>query len=114
MMHKYAAPAINSTYTLSCVCADASYTPRGQVHFWTLFMGVNFTFFPMHMLGIAGYHIECATMLIAFMVGILDHSYEGCCAVNKGIQLKGCYQKTFYAWLLLIRNILCSSAANKV
>jgi heme/copper-type cytochrome/quinol oxidase subunit 1 len=27
---------------------------RGQVHFWTLFLGVNLTFFPMHMMGIAG------------------------------------------------------------
>jgi heme/copper-type cytochrome/quinol oxidase subunit 1 len=27
---------------------------RGQVQFWTLFIGVNLTFFPMHMLGLGG------------------------------------------------------------
>jgi len=26
----------------------------GQIHFWTFFVGVNVTFFPMHFLGVAG------------------------------------------------------------
>jgi len=26
----------------------------GQIHFWVFFVGVNFTFFPMHFLGVAG------------------------------------------------------------
>jgi heme/copper-type cytochrome/quinol oxidase subunit 1 len=26
----------------------------GQLHFWTFFISVNITFFPMHFLGLAG------------------------------------------------------------
>ena len=26
----------------------------GQIHFWSFFIGVNITFFPMHFLGVAG------------------------------------------------------------
>lgn len=37
------------------VIAGMTYDERlGQLHFWLFFIGVNITFFPMHMLGLAG------------------------------------------------------------
>jgi len=38
------------TKMTGCVIAEN----HGQIHFWTTFIGVNLTFFPMHFLGLAG------------------------------------------------------------
>ena len=45
----------------------------GQIQFWTLFTGVNLTFFPQHFLGLAG----ISDLLSNFMVNnILNHSTD--------------------------------------
>jgi len=41
-------------YWIAKICGIQYGEPLAQVHFWTLFLGVNLTFFPMHFLGLAG------------------------------------------------------------
>ena len=45
----------SGVYFWPCLMTGLSiHEGRGQVHFWVLFVGVNLTFFPMHMLGSGG------------------------------------------------------------
>jgi len=41
-------------FWLPLICGFTYSEPRGYLHFWLFFIGVNLTFFPMHMLGLAG------------------------------------------------------------
>lgn len=41
-------------YWIGKICGLYYNEVLGQLHFWTLFIGVNVTFFPMHFLGMAG------------------------------------------------------------
>jgi cytochrome c oxidase subunit I len=41
-------------YWIGKMCGRQYNETLGQIHFWTTFIGVNLTFFPMHFLGLAG------------------------------------------------------------
>jgi len=41
-------------FWISKMCGRQYNETLGQIHFWTTFIGVNLTFFPMHFLGLAG------------------------------------------------------------
>ena len=41
-------------FWISKMCGRQYNETFGQIHFWTTFIGVNLTFFPMHFLGLAG------------------------------------------------------------
>lgn len=41
-------------YWIGKISGHRYYETFGKIHFWTTFIGVNLTFFPMHFLGLAG------------------------------------------------------------
>ena len=41
-------------YWIGKMCGRQYNETLGKIHFWTTFIGVNLTFFPMHFLGLAG------------------------------------------------------------
>ncbi len=48
----------------------------GKIHFWTLFIGVNLTFFPQHFLGMAGIYLIISNYVIGYENSYLNLNLE--------------------------------------